>query len=185
MREKKRKKTKGKSRLLLDSHKKLHQRPVKKWTGRQNVSPLLLLIIITSHYYYYCCRCTSASNTPAALLLACLPACCCVSNRLRLLRSRPLWCCESVSISHFFFPPFISCCEAICLLISFLLVFFPVLFLVYAWFSPRLATTTLGTISILLALEVLVTVLISNTLPFKALLVFFRRSFLGVQQSGD
>jgi hypothetical protein len=74
MREKKRKKTKGKSRLLLDSHKKLHQRPVKKWTGRQNVSPLLLLIIITSHYYYYCCRCTSASNTPAALLLACLLA---------------------------------------------------------------------------------------------------------------
>jgi hypothetical protein len=75
MREKKRKKTKGKSRLLLDSHKKLHQRPVKKWTGRQNVSPLLLIIIITSHYYYYyCCRCTSASNTSAALLLACLLA---------------------------------------------------------------------------------------------------------------
>jgi len=71
--EKKRKKTKGKSRLLLDSHKKLHQHPVKKWTGRQNVSPLLLLLIITS-YYYYCCRCTSASNRPAALLLACLLA---------------------------------------------------------------------------------------------------------------
>jgi hypothetical protein len=65
-------------------------------------------------------------------------------------------------------------------LIIFLLVFFPVLFLVYAWFSPRLATTTLGTISILLALELLVTVLISIPLPFKALLVFFRRSFLGV-----
>jgi hypothetical protein len=74
--------------------------------------------------------------------------------------------------------------QSVCLLVFFL-VFFPVLFSVYAWFSPRLATTTLGTISILLALEVLVTVLMSVSLPFKALLVFFSRSFLGVQRSGD
>jgi hypothetical protein len=72
--EKKRKKTKGKSRLLLDSHKKLHQHPVKKWTGRQNVSPLMLLLLIITSHYYYCCRCTSASYRPAALLLACLLA---------------------------------------------------------------------------------------------------------------
>ncbi len=64
------------------------------------------------------------------LLLSCLLACFLLrlQSRLRLLRSRPLWCTESVSISHLFFPPSISCCKAICLLISFLLVFSPFCF---------------------------------------------------------